>query len=211
MNSSTFRPTQAKDWLYLLLWIVLLIAALNFIITRATPYLSVDENIFQRFWGVKWWLFGHVVGGILALLVGPFQFWKGLRRKNLKLHRNLGKVYIISILIAATCSTVLSWTSAIAIHWTWAISLQTLALAWFMTVIIAFLKIKRKEIVSHQQWMVRSYVVTFGFVMFRILMDLPIVQSAGNFIETGPTMGWLAWVIPLMIVEPFLQFGQSKK
>jgi hypothetical protein len=57
--------------------------------------------------------------------------------------------------------------------------------------------------------MVRSYVVTFGFVMFRILMDLPIVQSAGNFIETGPTMGWLAWVIPLMIVEPFLQFKKD--
>ncbi|NNF35583.1 MAG: hypothetical protein HKN68_15865 [Saprospiraceae bacterium] len=59
--------------------------------------------------------------------------------------------------------------------------------------------------------MVRSYVVTFGFVKFWILMDLPIVQSAGNFIETDPTMGWLAWVIPILIVEPFLQFSKGKQ
>ena len=209
MKSSILRPTSTRDWLYLLFWIFLIFIAGRYLLTRAFPFLSLNEEVFQRFWGVKWWLFGHVVGGIVALLVGPFQFWKGLRMRNLKLHRNLGKVYVISILVGGLCSTILAWTSAVAIHWTWAISLQSLALVWLLTVIVAFLKIKQKNIASHQRWMVRSYVATFGFVIFRILMDLPVVQAVGNFVETGPTMGWLAWTIPMMIVEPFLQFSKK--
>ena len=38
------------------------------------------------------WLFLHINGGMLALLTGPWQFWTGLRQRNLTIHRWTGRL-----------------------------------------------------------------------------------------------------------------------
>ena len=38
--------------------------------------------------------YAHIVAGGLALVVGPFQFWRGLRDRHRKVHRVLGRVYL---------------------------------------------------------------------------------------------------------------------
>ena len=43
----------------------------------------------------------HGLAGFAALFIGPFQFSERLRRRHLKLHRVLGRVYIASICVAA--------------------------------------------------------------------------------------------------------------
>jgi uncharacterized membrane protein len=154
------RPT---DYIRLALWLFLIIFAGRFIIKDALPYFGIHEEVFRRFWGVRWWLVGHITGGVLALTLGPFQFWQGFRNKYLKIHRWFGKVYIISILIASICSTYLAWTSALAVHWTWSVGLQGLALAWIVTVLMAYRSIMKRRIQIHKEWMIRSYVVTFAF------------------------------------------------
>ena len=62
----------------------------------------------------------------------------------------------------------------------------------------------------HKEWMIRSYVVTFGFVLFRYLDDLTRSMDLGNFIERGPTVGWISWAIPLFITEMILQWDKKK-
>lgn len=142
-----------------------------------------------RFWPIKWWLIGHITGGILALTIGPFQFWKSFRTKFLSVHRWLGRIYLMAILIGSISSTYLAWTSALAIYWTWAIALQGLRFSWFFSAIMAYRAIRKRHIQSHKEWMIRSYVVTFSFVSFRWLVDLPFVVDLGNFIERAPTVG----------------------
>ena len=63
----------------------------------------------------------------------------------------------------------------------------------------------------HKEWMIRSYIVTFAFVLFRWLVDLPFVAELGNFIERAPTVGWGSWVIPLGIVEMIIQWNAMNK
>lgn len=58
--------------------------------------------------------------------------------------------------------------------------------------------------------MIRSYVVTFAFVSFRWLVDLPFVVDLGNFIERDPTVGWISWVLPLFITEMVLQWNKKR-
>jgi hypothetical protein len=207
---TTSKPTSIMThpliWLSILL--VLFLIALNFI-SGELKYFSFKEESLGRFWNHKWWLVGHLTGGILALIIGPFQFWENFRNKYLKVHRLMGITYVLAILIASLCSTYLAWTSAVAIHWTWAIALQGLALAWVITVLMAFRFIKLKRIKMHQEWMIRSYVVTFAFITFRWLVDLPFVVELGNFIERAPTIGWISWVLPLFITEVILQWNKK--
>ena len=44
----------------------------------------------------------HVLSGMLALLVGPFQFVSKIRHRFLRVHRSLGVVYIATILYLPT-------------------------------------------------------------------------------------------------------------
>lgn len=58
--------------------------------------------------------------------------------------------------------------------------------------------------------MIRSYVVTFAFVTFRWLVDLPLVIGLmENFGERGPAVGWFSWTIPLLITEVVLNWNKK--
>jgi hypothetical protein len=46
-------------------------------------------------------LIPHTLCGVIALLTGPMQFWSRLRRRHLKFHRVLGRVYVICVFVGA--------------------------------------------------------------------------------------------------------------
>jgi uncharacterized membrane protein len=190
------------------LWIFLIAFAGKFIL-NVLPYFGFEKEVFQRYWDFKWWLMGHIVGGMLALVIGPFQFSETFRKKYLTAHRWFGRIYLTAILIGAISSTYLAWTSALAIHWTWALSLQCLAFAWVCTACMAYISIKLGRIQIHKEWMIKSYVVTFAFVTFRWLASLPPIAGLGNFIERAPTLVWVSWVIPLFLTNIILQWNKK--
>ena len=105
-----------------------------------------------------------------------------------------------AILIGTMSATFLAWTTAIKVNFSWALALQGLAFAWIATASMAYISVMRRRILQHKEWMIRSYAVTFAFVTFRWLVDLPMAHQLMNkFEERGPTMGWLSWTIPLLI------------
>ena len=54
-----------------IVWLIILFAlfliAFKFVLGEI-KYYSLDQEVLGRFWKIKWWLYGHVSGGILALL-----------------------------------------------------------------------------------------------------------------------------------------------
>lgn len=209
MAQELIKPIQKpKEWLILLGWIVLIGFAGKFVF-EALPYFGLDQEVFGRYWDFKWSLIGHISGGILALLIGPFQFWKALRDTYRMTHRWMGRIYLSAILIAAISSTHLAWTVGVAIHWTWALSLQGLAFAWVVTAGMAFIQIMRGKVTQHKEWMIRSYTVTFAFVLFRFIDELESVRALGSFVERGAIEIWISWAIPLLIVEVFISWNKK--
>jgi uncharacterized membrane protein YozB (DUF420 family) len=93
----------------------------------------------------------------------------------------------------------------------YASGLTALALAWLVTTGMAFAAIRRKNLPQHKQWMVRSYVVTFAFVTFRLVEDL---MKAGNVLsdhERASLLAWGCWAVPLLLTEVALQAGSVFK
>ena len=207
-NTSLINLSTPNSYLRLFLWLFLIVFGGRFIIKDALPYFGFTEEILGRWWDLRWSLIGHVSGGVVAIIIGPFQFWKRFRNKYLSTHRMLGKIYLIAILIGAISATHLAWTTALAVHWTWALALQGLGFAWIVTSTAAYVAVRRKRIQQHKDWMVRSYVVTFAFVTFRFLDELGATFEMGSFIERGPTEIWMAWTVPLLITEVFLQWDK---
>lgn len=207
--SNIFSVSKPKGYLTLLLWIFLIVFGGRFIIKDALPYYGFTEDILGRWWDFKWSLIGHISGGLLAISIGPFQFWKAFRNKYLTTHRWLGRIYLVAILTGSVSSTHLAWTTALEVHWTWALALQGLAFVWITTASMAYLSVIRKRIQQHKDWMIRSYVVTFAFVTFRFLTELPMVKELGPFIEVGPTAIWVSWTVPLLVTEIFINWNKK--
>ena len=187
--------------------------ALYFVIDRALPYIYnySHDQFGDYYWPNRWWLVGHLSGGMLAILLGPFQFISKFRNRYLKTHRLLGKIYIIAIIIGSLCAFYMSFTVARQVNIAWCIALFFLAFPWLISVLMAYRMIRNKRVQQHREWMIRSYVVTFAFVSFRFIEESSIARSLmETFEERGPTVIWISWAVPLFITEVILQWNKKK-
>jgi uncharacterized membrane protein len=116
-------------------------------------------------------LIPHTLAGIFALFIGPINFSSRIRQRHLKLHRILGRIYVISVFVGAATGVALAWGRP-GLPGT---SMQ--AAAWVVCTTAAFITARNRQIAVHRQWMARSYAVTFTFISSRVLNLVPAYWS----------------------------------
>lgn len=145
----------------------------------------------------------HILGGMVALLAGPIQLWLGISDRGMRVHRRLGLVYVASVGFSCVGALYLAFHSDLG--WVFSSGLVGLATAWIITTGLAFIAIRRQLYDQHKEWMIRSYVVTFGFVTFRALQVGLAAAHAGTLGEQLAVASWYCWAVPLMVTEAILQ------
>jgi hypothetical protein len=145
----------------------------------------------------------HIVSGTIALLSGPFVLWMGLNRRPMKLHRGLGIVYMSAIGVSSIAAFYLATHTDIG--WVFGAGLAGLGVAWILTTGLALISIRKRLINQHQEWMIRSYVVTLGFVNFRLFVGVMQAAGVGTLVEQLTAASWFCWAVPLLITEAVLQ------
>lgn len=143
----------------------------------------------------------HLAGGSVALAAGAWQLNTRLRGRHPAIHRWIGRVYAVAVLVGGLGAAVLAPGSqeGIVTHWGFGL----LALAWLGTTAVAYRAIRRRDLAAHRRWMLRSYALTLAAVTLRIY--LPLSQVAG--LPFGPSyqvISWLCWVPNLLLVELFV-------
>lgn len=159
--------TAVKLSIQFLLWAAIIASSIYFLWTDVYPYLlgyrspSFGNTFFQN----QFFVVVHLLGGTAALLTGPFQFWPGFREKNMRLHRLLGKVYLIGGVLVGFSALRSSLISKCA---PCRISLFLTGVLLLTTLITAWLAIRKRHIKPHRQFMIRSYVLMLAFVFVRM-------------------------------------------
>jgi hypothetical protein len=179
------------------------VLALWFLNTFAFRYLSADPSRLGIFLPRRQWLYVHVVFGAIALLAGPIQLWIGLNRKHKRFHRWLGVTYVISVVASCTAAFYLAFHTDYG--WVFAMGLVSMGLAWLISTGLAIFAIYKRLIDHHREWMIRSYVVTFSFVTFRIVLIVLNIVNVGTTLEQLTAAAWVSWSVPLMLTEAILQ------
>jgi hypothetical protein len=186
----------------LLVGAFLVVLGARLLINDAIPFITdISPGKFGRFWPRRDWLLTHIAGSGLALLIGPFQFWSGLRRHSVLVHRWTGRLYVVGVLIGGSAAFYLA--SHAGQGATFGISLGALGVAWWTTTGMAYFAIRRGHVSQHKEWVIRSYVVTFTFVTTRALAELGVLPSLGR--DPYATLVWLSWSMPLLAMEVILQ------
>jgi hypothetical protein len=196
LNDTSKTKTAAK----ILVWTGIVALAVGFIIKYVLFYYRhYDAASFDVYWPRRGWLFLHINGGTLALLMGPWQFWTGLRQRNLTIHRWTGRLFLLGVAMGVIGSIGLIATTTFG--WAFATGIAGLASAWLVTTSMAYYSIRKGLVALHKEWMIRAYVVTFAFVTFRILSDYGPTSRLMPESDRSITIAWACWVVPLAVTE----------
>jgi len=165
-----------------------------------TPFLDSKSPVWQHVEPVKWLLLPHAVAGTVALLLAPFQFSARLRRRWMRAHRVMGRLYVagaaISAPLAVPVAIILGPPSLVM-----AAVIQSCG--WLLTTAVAVYAVRAGDIRQHQEWMIRSYPFAMVFVVARALLAVPAVRALGEpgFVSVVWSCIAAACFIPSLVIS----------
>jgi uncharacterized membrane protein len=193
--ASSIRPGSGRTRFKTVLWISLGLTAL-FVFVTSEVLLLTDYPMYHAYRlqviADRHLLIPHTLCGVIALLAGPVQFSSRLRRRHLKFHRALGRIYVISVYVGALTGIALSLGRP-GLPGT---CMQ--AAAWVVCTTAAWITARNRQIAQHRQWMIRSYAVTFTFVSTRVLNLWPRYWS--HLGDTFAALGLIAFTLATLLV-----------
>lgn len=198
-NERAFKLNRI-DIIPLTIWSGILFITWTFM-HEADRFLALTPEALGKYYDFKWFLIAHITCGGGAILLGLMQFWQKLRAYSWKLHRFIGVLYLLSILVSSFSAVILALTTAYEISFAYAFSLQVWVAVWMSSTAIAYYAAIRKNFALHETWMMRSYIVTIAFVISGLIYKIPYVQNLGSFDEVAPSLFWMGWSVPLYTYE----------
>ncbi len=199
---STLSATlKTARWPTIALWVLTILVALVSLRYLLQPIEIANPGMAHHQANRPIALFSHIVPAIIALALLPLQFSHRLRKAWLGLHRWVGRLYGLSILIGGVAGFSLALNTDAGTFA--ATGFALLAVFWIGTTAYAVYLAMQKRIAEHRRWMIRSAALTLAAVSLRI--ELPILIALFGF-ETGyPMVAWLCWVPNLLIAEWLLR------
>ena len=172
------------------------------------PYIPYNTDvgflrIKQQYIDIDHWriaFFIHIYASMWVLLAGFTQFSKKLLKNNPGLHRTLGYIYVMDVLlITGPAGLVMGFYANGGL--TSRFAFVSLALLWIFFTAMALMKAKQKDFKSHRNYMIRSYALTLSALTLRAWK-----YGITNTIHVPPmdvyrVVAWLGWVINILIAE----------
>lgn len=153
-------------------------------------------------------LYVHIVGGSVALIGGALQFWRGLRERMPRVHRWTGRVYLIAVGVGGVAGLVIAPSSPAG--YVGFFGFGALAVLWLITGWRAYRAIRRRDIPSHQAWMIRNYALTYAAVTLRVWLPLLLLaplllgqpwEFDSAFANAYAAVPFLSWLPNLVFAE----------
>lgn len=166
------------------------------------------ENFSPYYWPRRYGLVVHISCGAMALTVGLIQLWLGLTGRARAWHRRLGRVYAGSVLVGGTAALYMLATIPPPLG-LYAAGLVGMEVAWILTTAQGYCAIRRGALTLHRSWMLRSYVITFSFVVLRLITAAMAAAGIGTEDSRFDAAAWLSWVIPLLLLEVYLRRAKA--
>lgn len=154
--------------------------------------------------------FTHVFSSILVLLAGFTQFSKKLLKLKPRLHRSLGYLYVIDILlITGPAGLLMSFYANGGISSR--IGFILLSVLWIGCTALALYHAIKKNFKEHRNFMIRSFSLTLSAITLR---SWKVILAA--FTDIPPMdryriIAWLGWTLNLIFAELLIRYYINNK
>ncbi|ONI71489.1 hypothetical protein BWI15_15015 [Kribbella sp. ALI-6-A] len=157
--------------------------------------------------------YAHIIFSALALGIGPVQFAGTVRRRRPRLHRWVGRVFLISVAIGSVSSLIMACFNTAAINGFFGFG--SLAVLWGWTAWRGWRAIRAGDHLSHQAWMIRCFALTYAGVTLRLWLGIligvqlpfagPTVDAERVFDTAYAVLPFLCWLPNIVVAELLLR------
>lgn len=148
-------------------------------------------------------LYTHVAFAGLALLLSPLQLSARIRARAPRLHRLVGRVVLVSIVLGGTAGLVLAPMNLAGPIGT--AGFGSLAVLWVAFAVSGIRAIRRGDVAAHRRWMLRAFALTYAAVTLRLWLPVLMVSLGGDFRTAYAIVPFLCWVPNLVVAELLLR------
>ncbi len=165
-------------------------------------FLSFSVGNVERHGDKAWLYWLHIAGGSVVMLLGPFQFIAPIRNRFRRYHRVAG----YSFVAGSVAAFIGFWAIQPTDPDTFFLSQATAISLWMLAMAAAVMAARRKHFLTHQHNMTRAFVLAAYFVVVRLMDSLGMAALepfASNENARLAHSDWIAWVVPLVLVEAY--------
>lgn len=155
-----------------------------------------------KFRAAPWIFIIHALAGGVGLISGSLQFNRSILSKRKPTHRLIGKIYLYAIWITSVAALWSAFVFDVTIPAKFAFGI--LAVLWFGTTTIAYLRIRKRRIREHREWMIRSYSLSLFFVTFSFWVP-GLTESSLPYEIAYPSAVFLSWAVNLLVAELWIR------
>jgi len=166
------------------------------LIYNTIPYFSFEKDfrfisersfLFEsRFYSLSFYV--HIAAGALCIGAALIQFSRYILKKSKAIHRISGKLYVFVVLFLGAPTGLFMSFFAKGSFWERSL-FMFMASWWFVTTLYGLSTIRKKNIIAHKIWMMRSYAMAMTAVTFRVYEISLWISVIGNMLFAE----WIVW------------------
>ncbi|GIO60162.1 hypothetical protein J43TS9_17360 [Paenibacillus cineris] len=152
----------------------------------------------------------HVAFACIAMAAGLVNFSNRIFQKSRKFHRINGYLYMVSVLLVVITSGYMApYATGGKVT---SMAFNALNLIWLFITVTALVQIKKKRVIRHRNWMIRSYAFCFTNLLIHLITSV-LQQGFGLEYALSYTVGVYGAIALLLIVPNILikTMGISRK
>lgn len=154
----------------------------------------------------------HVVPGALFLLFAPVQFSSRIRSRNPALHRWSGRILLPLLVV----TVIPGMYFGVRIPYGGpgeAVAVALFGAALLVSIVVAFVAIRRRQIARHREWMIRVFAFAvaistqrFAFAAIDAALTPYSVPPPDQFVLSV----WTAWIVTLAAAEAWIRYTRPR-
>jgi uncharacterized membrane protein len=144
----------------------------------------------------------HALAGGVGLISGALQFNRTILNRHRTTHRLIGKIYLYAIWITSVAALWSAFVFDVNLPAKFAFGI--LAVFCFGSTTIAYLRIRKRRIREHREWMIRSFSLSLFFVTFSFWVP-GLTESSLPYDVAYPLAVFLSWALNLLIAELWIR------
>jgi len=174
---------------------------MSYVLYHNERFLIEPSNpIWEHYEPFKWWLLPHGIFGAITLLLAPLQFSERLRRRYARLHRIVGRAYVVGAFVLAPLGAYIQYyQERMGFPRSFSILGAVDAIMLITTTAIAFMFAYKRKIALHRQWVTRSYAVALVFIGGRFVLGVTGWELLG--IEIGQAIIWSCLAMSILLAD----------
>jgi hypothetical protein len=151
----------------------------------------------------------HMLVGPLALLTGPFQFVPGLRLRYPGVHRYVGRIYVVSCVVAGAAALATAQHASGGPIAGAGFAIQ--AVLWIGTTLGGWRAAVQRKFELHRLLMRLSYAMAFGAVTLRLQIPIGVALGYTSYSAMSVWLAYTAWIPNVLAVGIYSAIESTRR